>query len=189
MAAQRASSDCVERVAVGHEADFQESIALQRIAAFAKQLAHGPARQQADFERAGDFRDVVGVNLGGRFAVEAAQQAVQRTGAARFPRGQAVAQCLIARRALEQAIEQTRADRSRYRRRSPADVRGPRYPRSRAGQAGVFAGGEDFVRVRRYRADGAECHGARRAAIWRFRYRNSGKPAVSRNSPLRRQIQ
>ncbi len=107
MAAQRDVERLVEGIAIGHEADFQGAIALEGIAAFAEELAHGTARQQADFQGAGDFGDVVGVNPGGRFAVEAAQQAVQRSGAARLAGGEAVAQRLVARRAFEQSIQQS----------------------------------------------------------------------------------
>ena len=83
----------------------------------------------------------------GSLAVEAGQQAVQRSGAARLARGQPVAQRLVAGRAFEQAVEQ----RPQVKSGAAGDdrqaaARGD-FGDGLARQPGIFAGGEELVGV------------------------------------------
>ena len=69
-----------ERVAAGLQAEFQHAVSGERVAAFAKQLAHRTAGEETDFHGARHLGHVVGMDSGGGLGIEAFQQAVQRAG-------------------------------------------------------------------------------------------------------------
>ena len=71
----------VECGALGAEADAKDAITLDGIAAVAQQVTHGPGGSGADLYGADQFRRIVGMDAGGGFRVEAAQQTPQGSGA------------------------------------------------------------------------------------------------------------
>ena len=121
------------------------------------------------------------MNLSGRAGIESCKQAVERAGAAGFAGRQPVAQILIARGAFEQAVQQSAQiktgaaghDRQLAARGNPGD--------GLAGQARIFAGGEQFVGIDDIDQVVGNTTARRRPAAWRFRYRNGGRPAASRS--------
>src|SRR5215471_642059 len=96
----------VKNVTIGQQAELQGPIALKSIAAGSEKLGYGTTRDQADFERAHHFGNVVGMDTARGFTVEPREQSVKRAGPARLARGQPVAQILVARGTFEQAVEQ-----------------------------------------------------------------------------------
>jgi len=87
------------------------------------------------------------VNFRGGFAVESAQQAVQRSRPARFAGGESVAQSLIARGPFEKSIEQGPQVKTGTAGNDREPSSGRYVSDSESGKAGVLAGGKDFVGV------------------------------------------
>ena len=131
----------------GSRPSLSRAYPRRALAALAEQLAGRAAGQQAHLQRAGYLGDVVGVDAGRGFGVEAGQQAVQGAAAARLAGGQPVAQGLVAGRPLEESIHQRaqiEAGSARYdgQPAAPGDAGD-----GLAGQPGILARGKDAVGI------------------------------------------
>ncbi len=74
----------VERGARRQQADFDDFVALQRVAAAAMDFAHRFSGEQAQFDGADNFLHVGGGNARGRFRIETREHAMQMRGAVLF---------------------------------------------------------------------------------------------------------
>jgi len=126
----------VERIALGKQADLERAVAAQRAAALAEQFAHGPPHQQGDFQGAGHFGDVVGMNRArGRGIETGVSRRCSEPGRRSSLAASRSRKRLVARRAFEQAVPEERVGRSRCLRRLWGGGRAPkcrRWPRAPA---------------------------------------------------------
>lgn len=97
----------VELRAGRREADAEDAVAGERVAAVLMGFGDGAAGEQRDFERADDLGEIVGVHLGGAGGVELCEQAMQcASPVACFFRAEAIAERFGACGAGEEAVDE-----------------------------------------------------------------------------------
>ena len=135
----------VEGFAVGVEADAEDLIALKRVASGLPGLSHRLSGGEADFDGADEFGQIVGMDLLGRFGVEASEDSVQPVCAfGGFGAAEATADFFGALRRGKESVDESAEIESGSSGDYGEFFSGGDFGESGAGEAAVVAGGEGF---------------------------------------------